>query len=55
MQGKSDENSIYRLEQQFWSGESIKIIRSQVEKYKELVHKQTERLERAKAISKDLN
>ena len=47
MQGQTNEESIYRLEQQFRYGDSIKIIRRQVEKYEELVKEQAERLERA--------
>jgi hypothetical protein len=34
MRGKADEESIYRLEQLFRHGDSIKIIRSQVEQYR---------------------
>jgi len=53
MQGKADVNSIYRLEQQFWSSDSIKIIRRQVEKHEELVREQAEQIER-KHLSKDV-
>jgi hypothetical protein len=48
MQGQTDEESIYRLEQQFQYSDSIKIIRKQVEKYEELVKEQAERIERVK-------
>ncbi|MDR2621921.1 MAG: hypothetical protein LBC48_04985, partial [Dysgonamonadaceae bacterium] len=48
MQGQTDEESLYRLEQQFNYNDSIKIIRKQVEKYEELVNEQAERLQRAK-------
>ena len=48
MQGQTNEENLYRLEQQFRYGDSIKFIRTQVEKYEELVKQQAERLERAK-------
>ncbi|MDR2919666.1 MAG: hypothetical protein LBV72_09930 [Tannerella sp.] len=53
MQGQTDEESIYRLEQQFKYGDSIRIIRKQVEKYEELVKEQAERMERAKRNSEE--
>ncbi len=53
MHGKTDEESIYRLEQQFKYGDSIKIVRRQVEKYEELVKEQAERLERMKQDSEE--
>jgi hypothetical protein len=55
MQGKADGNSIYRLEQQFWSSDSVKIIRRQVEKHEELVREQAEQIERTKANDKIIN
>ena len=48
IQGETSEENIYRLERQFRYGDSIKIIRSQVEKYEELVKEQAERIERVK-------
>jgi hypothetical protein len=48
MQGQSNEESLYRLEQQFKYGDSVKIVRKQVEKYEELVKEHAERIERAK-------
>jgi hypothetical protein len=33
MQGKTSEENIYRLERQFWSRDSVTIIRKKVEKY----------------------
>ena len=53
MQGQTNEGNLYRLERQFQYGDSIKIIRSQVEKFEELVKEQTERLERARQNSKE--
>jgi hypothetical protein len=53
MQGQTDEESLYRLEQQFKYGDSIKIIRKQVKKYEELVQEQAERIERAKRDSEE--
>jgi len=53
MQGQTDEESLYRLEQQFKYGDSIKIFRKQVEKYEELVREQAERIERAKRNSEE--
>jgi uncharacterized protein HemX len=46
MQGMANEESLYRMEQQFKNGDSIKIIRRQVEKYEDLVKEQAERIER---------
>jgi uncharacterized membrane protein YhiD involved in acid resistance len=54
MKGKTNEESIYQLEQQFKYNDSIKIIRKQVEKYEELVKEQVERMERAKKENKEL-
>jgi uncharacterized membrane protein YhiD involved in acid resistance len=54
MQGQTDEENLYRLEQQFKYNDSIKIIRKQVEKYEELVKEQAEKTTRAKQNSKDL-
>ena len=54
MQGQTNEESIYRLERQFRYGDSIKIIRKQVEKYEELVKEQAERIERAKQNSEEV-
>jgi hypothetical protein len=48
MQGQTDEEDLYRLEQQFKYNDSIKIICKQVEKYEELVQEQAEKKERAK-------
>jgi hypothetical protein len=48
MQGQTNEESLSRLKQQFKYGDSIKIIRKQVEKYEELVREQAERIERVK-------
>jgi hypothetical protein len=53
MQGQIDEENLYRLEQQFKYGDSIKIIRKQVKKYEELVQEQAERIERAKRDSEE--
>jgi hypothetical protein len=53
MQGQSNEESLYRLEQQFQYADSIKIIRKQVGKYEELVKEQAEKLERAKRDSEE--
>jgi hypothetical protein len=48
MQGQTNEDNLYRLEQQFKYNDSIKIIREQVEKYEELVREQAERIKRAR-------
>jgi hypothetical protein len=48
MQGQTDEENFYRLEQQFKCSDSIQIIRKQVVKYEELVKEQAERIERAR-------
>jgi hypothetical protein len=54
MRGQADEENLYRLEQQFRFGDSIKIIRKQVEKYEELVKIQAEKIERAKQNSEEV-
>ncbi|MDR3267140.1 MAG: hypothetical protein LBT24_06195 [Tannerella sp.] len=46
MQGQANEENFYLMEQQFRYGDSIRVIRRQVEKYEELVHEQAERIER---------
>jgi hypothetical protein len=51
MQGQTDEEKIYRLEQQFKYGDSIKIIRKQIERYEELVKEQAEKMERMRQNS----
>jgi hypothetical protein len=43
IQEQTDEESLYRLEQQFKYNDSIKIIRRQVEKYEELVRESRQR------------
>jgi hypothetical protein len=53
MQGQTNEENLYWLEQQFKYGDSITIIRKQVEKYEELVKEQAERIERAKKNSNE--
>ena len=54
MQGQTNEENIYRLEQQFKYGDSIKIVRNQVEKYEELVREQVERLGRTKQNNEEI-
>jgi hypothetical protein len=54
MQGQTDEEGIYRLEQQFQYSDSIKIIRKQVEKYEELVKIQAQKIERVKLDSAEV-
>jgi hypothetical protein len=51
MQGQTNEKNLYRLEHQFKYGDSIKIIRKQVEKYEELLKEQAEKLEKMKRDS----
>jgi hypothetical protein len=53
MQGQTNGENLYRLEQQFKYNDSIKIIRKQVERYEELVKEQAERLKRAKQSSEE--
>ena len=48
MQGQTNDENLYRLERQFQYGDSINIIRKQVEKYEELVKERAEKLERIK-------
>jgi hypothetical protein len=54
MQGQTNEENLYRLERQFRNGDSIKIIRKQVEKYEELVKEQAERMERVRRNSEEM-
>ena len=53
MLGQTDEEDIYQLDRQFRYGDSIKIIRKQIEKYEELVKEQAERMERAERENKE--
>ncbi|GHV48486.1 hypothetical protein FACS1894181_04320 [Bacteroidia bacterium] len=53
VQGQAHEENLYWLEQRFKYNDSIKIIRKQVEKYKELVQEQAERIEKAKQNSEE--
>jgi hypothetical protein len=53
IQGLTNKESLYRLEQQFQYSDSIKIIRKQVEQYEELLKEQAEKLERAKRNSEE--
>ena len=62
MMGQTDEENLLRMERQFKSGDSIKIIRKQVEKYEDLIKEQADRIERLKqnneeveSLQKDLN
>jgi hypothetical protein len=48
MQRQTNDENFYRLEQQFKHGDSIDIIRKQVEKYEELVQEHAEKLEKTK-------
>ena len=54
MQGQTNEENLFRLERQFRYGDSIKIVRKQVERYEELVMEQAERMERARRNSEEL-
>jgi hypothetical protein len=54
MQGQTNENNLYWMEQQFKYNDSIRIIRKQVEKYEELVKEQAEKFERAKRNSEEV-
>jgi hypothetical protein len=48
MQGQTSEESLYRLEQQFQYGDSIKIIHRQVEEYEESVREKMEEMKHIK-------
>jgi hypothetical protein len=54
MQGKINEEGLYRLERQFEYKDSIVIVRKQVEKYERLVKEQAEKIERAKLSAKEM-
>ena len=55
MQGKTDEDNLSHLERVFYYGDSIKIIRKQVEKYEKLVKEQAEQHERNKENDMKMN
>jgi len=55
MQGQTNEENLYRLEQQFKNNDSIKIVRKQVEKYEELVKEHAESLEKYKENDEKMN
>jgi len=54
MQGQTNEENLYRVEQKFQYVDSIKIIRKQVERYEELVKEQVERIERTNQNDKQV-
>jgi prefoldin subunit 5 len=54
MQGHTNEDNLYWLEQQFKYNDSIKIIRKQVEKYEELIKEQAERMAKLKYNSEEV-
>lgn len=55
MQGQTNGENLYRLEQQFQYDDSIKMIYKQVEKYERVVIEQSERLERDRENNKIVN
>jgi hypothetical protein len=48
MQGQTNEEGLFRLQQQFQHSDSVRIIRNRVEKFENLVREQAERMKRAK-------
>jgi prefoldin subunit 5 len=54
MQGHTDEESLFRMEQRFAYDDSVKIIRKQVEKYEKLIKEQTEKIERARQNNEEV-
>ena len=48
MQGQTNEEGLFRLQQQFQHRDSARIIRSRVEEFERLVREQAERMERAR-------
>jgi cell division protein FtsB len=48
MQGQTNEENLFRLQQQFQYGDSIRIIRNRVREFERLVREQAERMERAR-------
>ena len=48
MQGQTNDESLFRLQQQFQDRDSVRIIRNRVEKFERLVREQAERMERAR-------
>jgi hypothetical protein len=54
MQGQTNEDGIYRLENRFEFQDSISVIRKQVEKYEKLSKEQAERMERARKEAKEV-
>jgi hypothetical protein len=53
MKGQAVEEDIYRLENLFEYQDSVAIVRTQVEKYEQLVKEQAERIERGKHNEKE--
>jgi len=53
MRRQANEENVYRLERQFEYGDSIRIIRKQLEKYEALVKEQAEKLEKVMQNSKE--
>ena len=48
MQGQANEESLFRLQEQFQHRDSVRIIRNRVVEFERLVRKQAERMERAR-------
>ena len=48
MQGQTNEENLFRLQQQFQHRDSVRIIRNRVERFEDLVREQAERIERAR-------
>ena len=46
MQGQTNEESLFRLQQQFQHRDSVRVIRNRVEEFERLVREQAERMER---------
>jgi hypothetical protein len=54
MKGAATGADITNIERQFQYGDSIRLIRKQVEKYERLVREQTERMERARREAEEV-
>ena len=54
MRGQTKGDNIYRMERQFRHGDSVKIVRKQVEKYEDLVREQSERSEHVRRYEEEV-
>ena len=54
MQGQTNEENLFRLQQQFQHSDSIRIIRNRIERFDDLVREQAERMEKARVNEEEI-